>query len=569
MTGFGQSESLVQNISESILKYYQKKNFFSEYIQNAEDSGATCIDFILDESFYPDKSVISETAHVLQGPSLVVRNNSIFTEEDFEGITRLKRSEKSKKPNKIGRFGMGLSTAYYYSNTILLLSCNDFVLLDPQSSYVPQPYAGEGGIRMKYDKAQHFRDQYRPFFSYGFNPSSFFNGTLFRLPLRMKDQKTNFKYVDKPDPTIQSIADSIEVLFEEDECSKLMYFLRNIRLVRFYRKCDIWKTIRLLFQMKNDVTSRFALYPYSVFANIILMLESLSMVEIGSITKDIESNSISRKVDKSMLPREDELEGNNEEGKDEPKEVIESRVSKYREMLGKNFDHKTDSLPPSPRKLPQIVDHVINYEVKKVLVRYEKTNKPRVVASQPSPIFNLFSFGRASVQEPPSLPQFTEPKEQISKVLHFLSLPSSRDSNSILLIPIGLKVNSSSEAPSINQFPKFEAPTFQLPPNYSFKSELFCFLPTGIKIQGLPFFVNGNFELDSERAHVVEHDAMREKLEKNKAIVNSLKECVFNLIQVLEYMIENSMSLNDCMSFYFLKFILYFVIFFCFCLLCN
>lgn len=47
-----------------------------------------------------------------QGPALLVYNNSIFTEEDFESISRVGGSKKRTQAGKTGRFGW-VPTSYF------------------------------------------------------------------------------------------------------------------------------------------------------------------------------------------------------------------------------------------------------------------------------------------------------------------------------------------------------------------------------------------------------------------------------------------------------------------------
>ena len=45
-----------------------------------------------------------------QGPSLLVYNDSIFSEEDFDSICSIGNSRKKTDVKKIGRFGLGFNS---------------------------------------------------------------------------------------------------------------------------------------------------------------------------------------------------------------------------------------------------------------------------------------------------------------------------------------------------------------------------------------------------------------------------------------------------------------------------
>ena len=48
----------------------------------------------------------------LQGPSLFVFNNALFTDEDFENLSKLGGATKQNKVEKIGKFGLGFCSLY-------------------------------------------------------------------------------------------------------------------------------------------------------------------------------------------------------------------------------------------------------------------------------------------------------------------------------------------------------------------------------------------------------------------------------------------------------------------------
>ena len=48
-----------------------------------------------------------------QVPSLFSYNNAVFTEEDWEGVSSLGISGKTKKALKVGRFGLGFKSVFH------------------------------------------------------------------------------------------------------------------------------------------------------------------------------------------------------------------------------------------------------------------------------------------------------------------------------------------------------------------------------------------------------------------------------------------------------------------------
>ena len=54
---------------------------------------------------------------LFQGPALYCYNNAEFTDEDWEGLQRLMRSNKENNPLKVGRFGIGFNSVYHITGT--------------------------------------------------------------------------------------------------------------------------------------------------------------------------------------------------------------------------------------------------------------------------------------------------------------------------------------------------------------------------------------------------------------------------------------------------------------------
>ena len=65
-----------------------------EMIQNADDARATTISFCLDHRSHPTQSLLGPLLAEFQGPALLVHNDSVFSEQDFESISRIGDSVK-------------------------------------------------------------------------------------------------------------------------------------------------------------------------------------------------------------------------------------------------------------------------------------------------------------------------------------------------------------------------------------------------------------------------------------------------------------------------------------------
>jgi sacsin len=70
--------------------------------------------FILDKRTYfvgnPDKELINQSLEQYQGPALLAYNNAIFTDTDFQNLSRLGDSLKLHDGSTTGKFGRGFNS---------------------------------------------------------------------------------------------------------------------------------------------------------------------------------------------------------------------------------------------------------------------------------------------------------------------------------------------------------------------------------------------------------------------------------------------------------------------------
>ena len=91
----GQRQSITTAI-KGICEYYPPNTCLRELLQNADDAGATEIEYVLDTNTYTDKPLLSDGLLDYQGPALLARNNSVFRDEDFDNLSSLGDSIKEK-----------------------------------------------------------------------------------------------------------------------------------------------------------------------------------------------------------------------------------------------------------------------------------------------------------------------------------------------------------------------------------------------------------------------------------------------------------------------------------------
>lgn len=232
---FGQAESLTNRLKTILDMYPDGNPIFSELIQNADDAGASIVSILLDENTYSSESLLDSKMAALQGPSLVVRNNAMFTEADFKSLAKIGQGSKLDKLATTGRFGLGFNSTYHLTDTPSFVSGDHIVIFDPHCSYVPGATTNQPGVRIRFagsTLSATFRDQFEPFQFFGCDVTNKFPGTLFRFPLRTATQARKSE-ISKRSYTVDDMEANLEQL--SGQLSNMLIFLRNVRCIEVYR----------------------------------------------------------------------------------------------------------------------------------------------------------------------------------------------------------------------------------------------------------------------------------------------------------------------------------------------
>ena len=199
---FGQEEKLTRRLSRLLEDYTDGFAVPKELIQNADDAGATEVNFLYDERTNEDAMtcLIDDGMSHCQGPALWVYNDAEFQEEDFDNITKLSGATKEHDTEKIGKFGLGFNAVYNLTDVPMFVSRNHFVIFDPNTFYLGKAIRNKAKPGMKINvnkntkKLRKFRNQFKPFNGiFGCDlhlekEDNSYKGTLFRFPLRTKEQ---------------------------------------------------------------------------------------------------------------------------------------------------------------------------------------------------------------------------------------------------------------------------------------------------------------------------------------------------------------------------------------------
>jgi hypothetical protein len=109
------------------LTEYTEQQFFTEFIANASDAGATRFGILIDEYQESGKDLLSSNMQKFQAcPSLVIYNDALFSDKDFDGICNIGIGGKAGRTDSIGQFGSGALTMFHFTEVCpLLFVCSE------------------------------------------------------------------------------------------------------------------------------------------------------------------------------------------------------------------------------------------------------------------------------------------------------------------------------------------------------------------------------------------------------------------------------------------------------------
>ena len=230
----GQYEPLTTRLRNILRDYKDGLTIVKELIQNADDAEATEVNICYDartHSKETDKLFFPGMAES-HGPALVIHNNKVFSDEDFENITKLAGATKQSKHLKIGKFGIGFCSVYHITDIPSFLSRDLLYIFDPTLGHLGKEIKNPAlpGKRLKFNSRIILNSkQLEPYRNlFGFSGSESYQGTMFRLPFRTAPSELSGK--------CYSENTALELLTDIYNCSEsLVLFLQHIRTITFQR----------------------------------------------------------------------------------------------------------------------------------------------------------------------------------------------------------------------------------------------------------------------------------------------------------------------------------------------
>ena len=287
---FGQEEKLTRRLNRLLEDYTDGFAVPKELIQNADDAGATEVRFLYDERSNEDAMtcLIDEGMKDCQGPALWVYNDAVFQNEDFENLTKLNGATKEQDTQTIGKFGLGFNAVYNLTDVPMLVSRNYLVIFDPNTFYLGKAIRNKNKPGIKIDtnknvkKLQNFRNQFKPFNGiFGCDlhldkEDNSFQGTLFRFPLRTKEQaiRSEIKQLAYDCKQVKELFQ----LFVKGARS-LLLFTQNVRRVRIFhlpRESTDESQPKLIFEVTKSLSQKGILRELPVIVTLSPAARSLS-----------------------------------------------------------------------------------------------------------------------------------------------------------------------------------------------------------------------------------------------------------------------------------------------------
>ncbi|WP_442933047.1 sacsin N-terminal ATP-binding-like domain-containing protein [Microcoleus sp. herbarium7] len=232
---FYQSEPLIARLRGIIRDYPEGVGILKELIQNADDAKATRVEITLDWRNHQVKKLPDDRMVLLMGPAMLVYNDRVFTDKDFDSIRSLGQSEKAGDLQKTGRFGVGFNAIYHVTDFPSFVSRDRIIFFDPHGAAIPGTSRQEPGREWNLAEAKWY-EKYPDFMQvYAAGGLPFgdknFQGTLFRLPLRTAESAKNSE-IRKQAFTESNVKELLDELRQSGE--ELLLFLKSVREIRVY-----------------------------------------------------------------------------------------------------------------------------------------------------------------------------------------------------------------------------------------------------------------------------------------------------------------------------------------------
>ena len=126
-----QTVDLLTEIKRIVRAYPGGLGIIKELIQNADDAGASRVHITLDLRTHQNVSLPEQEMQKFLRPALLVFNDSVFNDRDFDAIQKIGQGSKTADLTKAGRFGLGFNSVYHVTDYPSIASRDRLFIFDP------------------------------------------------------------------------------------------------------------------------------------------------------------------------------------------------------------------------------------------------------------------------------------------------------------------------------------------------------------------------------------------------------------------------------------------------------
>ena len=237
-TTLDEDTTVIHGLQRILELYSEEMYLVREMLQNSDDSGASQFKILFDfrtHSSYSTTdhaSLLSSNLHHWQGPAIWFYNDKLMQESDFDNLLCINGEGKSNDVTKLGRDGRGFCSAFYLTDLPSVVSGDKLYMIDPHMEYTDQSYGQTNSCKIDFCNNKYvrfYKDQFEPYqdvFGCNILGSQFYNSTLFRIPLRRGDIKSQLSVRTYDRARMEQLQKKV-IKYVED----VLLFTENINLI--------------------------------------------------------------------------------------------------------------------------------------------------------------------------------------------------------------------------------------------------------------------------------------------------------------------------------------------------
>ncbi|KAG0293932.1 hypothetical protein BGZ96_002046 [Linnemannia gamsii] len=251
-------EPLTNRIRGILDDYPDGTQIARELLQNSDDARSKVQWYLLDHRDHVKRAratnptssdqplqLIHEDLHKYMGPALLAGNDSVFEEKDFDSLKNLASSGKRMDESKIGQMGIGFNSIYHLTDCPSFITGDQFMVIDPHLNMFENHASA---VRGRLQVLKRAPDQLIAFSVLKkINYAKAYPGTIFRFPLRTKEQELDSEISDYA-YTPAKVLEMLEKL--KGEALRALLFLKHVEKITIYERKEDQDSANKLFEIE-------------------------------------------------------------------------------------------------------------------------------------------------------------------------------------------------------------------------------------------------------------------------------------------------------------------------------